>query len=68
MLYREITDWEAYKTACAKRLKRGGMSLSEHESTIKECYDLNIGHLDTLILCATKEESKLMKFRQLHGL
>ena len=61
MLYKEITDWDTYLAVCTKQLKKGGMYISEYESTIKECYDLNIGHTDTITMCALKEETRLIK-------
>ena len=61
MLYKDITDWDTYLSICTKRLKKAGMYNSEYESVIKECYDLNIGHMDAITMCALKEEKRLIK-------
>lgn len=61
MLYKEITDWDTYLNVCTKRLKKAGMEISEYESTIKECYDLYIGHIDTINICVANEQTKLAK-------
>ena len=61
MLYKDITDWDTYLSVCTKRLKKAGMDISLYNSVIKECYDLNIGHINAISICVSNEEVRLIK-------